>query len=195
MKLGRRTVIALGAAAAIGLGYAGWRRFSAFPPDTTPEGVYLRIGLALNDDEPRAIFAYLDDDAQHACYTIRDYKKQASLRIAAAYPEPERSKLVAEYAPQANAADGADIWLDLAKSRGFAARLRKDLSGIANVEIQGDRATIETARGTRYSLRKRENGIWGLTLFTAELRAEAERAAHDAEVVQQAADDYARAKK
>ena len=43
------------------------------------------------------------------------------------------------------------------------------MSGIAKVEIAGDRATVETARGTRYAFRRRENGIWGLTLFTAPL--------------------------
>jgi hypothetical protein len=195
MQLSRRTVLA-GAAAALAIGgYACWRRFAAFPAETTPEGVYFRISLALNQDDPRALFAYLEDEAQHACYTIRDYRKQASLRIAAAYPEPERSRLLDQYAAQANAPDGADIWVDLAKRRGFVGRLKKDLSSAAKVEIVGDRATIETARGTRYSLRRRDNGIWGLTLFTAELRAEAERAANDAEVVDKAADDYARARK
>ena len=58
----------------------------------------------------------------------------------------------------------------------------------------GDRATLETARGTRYAFRKRENGVWGLTAFTAELVAEAEKAARDAEIVTKAADDYARAR-
>jgi hypothetical protein len=195
MQVSRRIVLA-GAAVVLTLGgFLGWRRFAAFPPETTPEGVYFRIGSSLNQDDPRALFAYLEDEAQHDCYTIRDYRKQASLRVAAAYPEPERTKLLAQYAPQANAPDGADIWVELARQRGFVARLKRDLSGAAKVEIVGDRATIETARGTRYSLRRRDNGIWGLTLFTAELRTEAERAANDAEVVDKAADDYARARK
>jgi hypothetical protein len=51
-----------------------------------------------------------------------------------------------------------------------------------------------TARGTRDGFRRRENGIWGLTLFTADLVAEAERAARDAEVVEKAAADYERGK-
>jgi hypothetical protein len=58
------------------------------------------------------------------------------------------------------------------------------------VEIQGERATVVTARGTRYAFRRRENGIWGLTMFTAELSAEAERASRDLEVVDAAAKDY-----
>jgi hypothetical protein len=51
---------------------------------------------------------------------------------------------------------------------------------------------VITARGTRYPFRRRENGMWGLTLFTAELVAEAEKAARDFDVVKRAADDYAR---
>ena len=62
------------------------------------------------------------------------------------------------------------------------------------VEVNGERATVETARGTRYAFRRRENGIWGLATFTAELVAEAERAARDWDVVQRAATDYERAK-
>ena len=42
--------------------------------------------------------------------------------------------------------------------------------------------------------RRRENGIWGLTMFTAELQAEAERASRDLEVVDAAARDYAGAR-
>ena len=59
--------------------------------------------------------------------------------------------------------------------------------------MTGERATIETARGTRYAFRRRENGIWGLTMFTAELLAESEKAARDLEMVKRAADDYERA--
>jgi len=52
-----------------------------------------------------------------------------------------------------------------------------------------------TARGTRYPFRRRENGIWGLTVFTAELLAEANRASRDLDMVNRAADDYDRQKK
>jgi hypothetical protein len=82
----------------------------------------------------------------------------------------------------------------MAPHRGWIGRMRRDLSGVGKVERSGERATIETARGTRYGLRRRANGIWGLTLFTAELLAEAERAARDAEVVEKAAGDYERGK-
>jgi hypothetical protein len=83
----------------------------------------------------------------------------------------------------------------MARERGFLARLRRDLSGAVRVDVEGERASVVTARGTRYAFRRRENGIWGMTLFTAELSAEAERAARDLSVVTAAADDYDRAKK
>ena len=82
----------------------------------------------------------------------------------------------------------------MATRLGWVSRLRRDLSGIAKVEVAGERATIETARGTRYPFRRRENGIWGMSLFTAELVAEAERAARDWDVVEDAALDYERAR-
>ena len=172
-----------------------WQHAGRFPPDTTPKGAYLRIASSVVDGNIRSAFAYLEDDAQHAAYSIRDYRKQASLRIAAAYPEPERSRLLEAYKVPASAADGADVWVDMAATRGFVGRLRRDLSGIAAVEAVGERATVVTVRGTRYGFRRRENGIYGLTLFTAELMAEAERAARDAEVVEKAAADYERGNK
>jgi hypothetical protein len=61
------------------------------------------------------------------------------------------------------------------------------------VEIEGERASVVTAQGTRWPFRRRENGIWGLTVFTAELVTEAEKATRDLEVVTAAAADYDRA--
>ena len=110
------------------------------------------------------------------------------------YPEPEKSALLGSYRGQADVPDGADVWASLAERRGWIARLRKDLSGVKRVEVAGERATIETARGTRYAFRRRENGIWGLTTFTAELMAEAEKAARDYEMVVKSARDYERAR-
>lgn len=187
-----RRLVLLGSFFAIvvaGLGYWAFR----FPSDRTPEGAYARIALAVSKGRPEDFFAYLETRAQWAAYTIRDYRKKAYERIERAYPEPERGRLLAEYGAFANAEDGADVFAFLADKRGFLAQLRKDSSGIASVEIQGERATIETARGTRYPFRVRENGIWGLTIFTAELEAEAERAARDWELVARAAEDYERA--
>ena len=68
------------------------------------------------------------------------------------------------------------------------------MSGVDQVEIRGDRASVQTVKGSRYPFRRRENGIWGLTLFTASLVAEAEKAARDAEIVERAATDYERAR-
>jgi hypothetical protein len=184
-----------GVAAALGIaGYAGWKRATRFPPDTTPEGCYLRIVVAVSEGRTRDAFPYLDEPARHAAYSIRDYRKRASELVAAQYPEPERTRLLDAYRIYAEAPDGADVWNEMAHKRGWITRLRRDLSGIARLEPSGERVTIETARGTRYTFRRRDNGIWGLSLFTADLVAESERAARDAEVVEQAAADYARSK-
>jgi hypothetical protein len=195
VAVSRRTLVAGGVTALVlGVGWLAWQRAGRFPPDTTPEGSYLRIAVNVTEGRVRDCFAYLEDQAQHAAYSIRDYRKAASERVAAAYPEPERSRLLAAYEAHAKAPDGADVWVSMAQQRGWVGRLRRDLSGVAKVEMSGERAPIETARGTRYGFRRRENGIWGLTIFTADMLAEAERAARDAEVVEKAAADYERGK-
>jgi hypothetical protein len=178
-------------------GLAGWFAWAWFtyPSDRSPEGAYLRVMSAVNRGRPEDFFAYLETPAQHAAYTIRDYRKKSRERVLASYPEPERSRLAALYAAEAEAPDGADLFALYARKRGWVNRLRRDLSGVRKVERRGERATIETARGTRYPFRIRtENGIWGLTLFTAELVAEAERAARDHRMIEQAAADYDRAR-
>jgi hypothetical protein len=167
--------------------------YASFPSDHTPEGAYLRVTIAVNRGRAQDFFAYTETRAQHAAYTIRDYRKKARERVLSAYPEPERARLAQEYAAEAQAADGADIFALYAKRYGWMTRLRRDLSGIKKVELAGDRATVETARGTRYPFRRRENGIWGLTLFTPVLDAEAERAARDFSVIDKAAADFMRA--
>lgn len=169
--------------------------YASFPSDRTPEGAYLRVAIAVNRGKAEDFFAYTETRAQHAAYTIRDFRKKARARVLAAYPEPERSRLAAEYAAEADAADGADVFALYAKRHGWMARLRRDLSGIGKVEVSADRATVETVHGTRYPFRRRDNGIWGLTLFTPILDAEAERAARDYSVIDKAASDYERAPK
>jgi hypothetical protein len=165
-----------------------------YPSDRTPEGAYGRIAKAVNMARPEEFFAYLETAAQHAAFTIHDYRKKARDTVLARYPEPERSRLAEQYAPEALVPDGPSLFALYAERRGFMARLRRDMSGVANVEINGDRAVVVTAHGTRYAFRRRpENGIWGLTLFTATLVAEAERAARDLAIVEKAAADYAHA--
>jgi len=187
----RLTVLAVVALAAVALYVAARRRY---PSDRTPDGAYARIAKAVNLGRPEDFFAYVETAAQHAAFTIHDYRKKARDRVLATYPEPERSRLAAEYAPEALVADGPALFALYAERRGFMARLRRDMSGVAGVEINGDRAVVVTARGTRYAFRRRpENGIWGMTLFTATLVAEAERAARDLSMVDKAASDYARA--
>jgi hypothetical protein len=162
-----------------------------FPPDTTPEGAYARIALAIAERRPRDAFAYLETEAQWASYTIRDARRNGCDRVRATYPPEERGKLLDAWGDYAAAPDGADVFALLATRRGWIGRLERDLSGAAHTEVEGERATVVTGRGTRYPFRRRENGIWGLTIFTAELDAEAQKAARDLEVVEHAAADYA----
>ncbi len=166
--------------------------YRPYPPDKTPEGAYMRIARSVANDDPQGFFAYLETDAQWASYTIRDMRKAARLRIEESYPEPQRTQLVEQYRRFAEAPDGADVFALMYRERGWAKRLRKDLSGAVKIDIEGDRASLVTARGTRWPFRKRDNGIWGITIFTAELVAEAEKATRDLAVVNAAADDYDR---
>jgi hypothetical protein len=163
-----------------------------FPSDHTPEGAYLRIARAVARNQPRDFFAYLEEEAQWACFTIRDMRKRAAERVAKSYPEPQRSQLLVQYQRFADAPDGSDVFVILYEERGWSKRLRKDMSGVVKVDLEGDRASVVTARGTRWPFRIRKNGIWGLTVFTAELLAEAEKATRDLAVVEAAANDYDR---
>jgi hypothetical protein len=175
------------------LAYAGWS-WLRFPSDKTPEGAYLRVVTAVNRGKPELAFAYTETQAQHAAYTIRDARKRAKAMVIADFPPAEQAASLAPFAAFADAPDGADIFAIYARQRGWLDRLRRDLSGIVKVETQGDRATIVTVKGTRYAFRRRDNGIWGMTLFTAALAAEAERASRDLALIEQSAADYRRAK-
>ena len=95
-----------------------------FPPDTTPEGAYLRVAASITRGDTRVVFSYLEDDAQHAAFTIRDYRKRASERATKSFPEPERSRLTGEWRALAEAPDGSDVWQVMADRRGWIARLR-----------------------------------------------------------------------
>ena len=161
-----------------------------YPSDRTPEGAYLRIAQSVGNDRVSQAFPYLETEAQWASFTIRDMRNKACARIRTSYPEPERTRMLAAYEEEASAPDGSDVFALIAKRRGWIARLRKDLSGVARVDTEGERASVVTARGTRYPFRRRDNGIWGLTIFTADLLAESERATRDLAVVTAAADDY-----
>ncbi len=189
----RRIKLLLVAVVALVIAAAAVWQLLRFPPDTTPEGAYMRIAFAISRGEPEGCFAYLEEDAQHATFTISDFARKASARIREAYPEPARAEALARYQPLASAADAAALWAQLADERGWIRRLRRDLSGVSAVEVARERATVVTARGTRYPFRRRPNGIWGLTSFTAELVSEAEHLVRDWELIQRAANDYQRA--
>jgi len=188
----RAAILVIGALAAAALLFAFLR--TPFPSDTTPEGAYMRLARAVSADDPRAFFAYLETEAQWASFTIRDMRAKASARIRESYPEPQRAQMLEQYRAHASAGDGAELFAVVYKERGWSRRLRRDMSGVASVEVQGDRASVVTVQGTRWPFRRRDNGIYGLTVFTAELVAEAEKATRDLAVVNAAADDYDRAK-
>jgi hypothetical protein len=167
--------------------------YRPFPSDRTPEGAYMRIARSMSRGDARAIFPYVETDAQWACYSIRDARKKASEIVERSYPEPQKAELLAQWREEANALDGADVLALLAKRRGWDTRLRRDLSGISRVEVEGERASVVTARGTRYPFRRRDNGIWGLTILTAELLADKDKSARDLSIVEEAAKDFERA--
>ena len=192
----RRTLLVVGGLVLVALGAGSWAvARKPFPAETTPEGAYDRIALAVAERRVGDAFPYLETDAQWAAYTIRDMRRAACERVRANYPQAEAEPLLDAWQAEATAPDGADVFARLAATRGWVQRLERDLSGVAHVEIAGERATVVTTRGTRYPFRRRENGIWGLTIFTAELSAEAERAARDLDVVQRAAADYERVRR
>jgi hypothetical protein len=172
----------------------GWFTYSwlTFPSDKTPKGAYLRVAKAVNQADPSGFFAYTEEAAQHACFSIRDYRKRSLSLLSGAFPPAERATLEAKYAPFANAPDGADVFALLALEHGWIDQLRKDMSGVERVEEAGPRATIQTVKGTRYAFRKRPGGIWGMTAFTPALVAEAERAARDFKQLEKVAADYER---
>jgi len=195
VKRARLVLVLLVVVAALGATAAVFALRRPFPSDHTPEGAYMRIARSVTEDRVRDAFPYMETDAQWAAYTIGDMRAKASALIERGYPEPERGQLLAAYRDEARAPDGADVFAVVARRRGWIARLRKDLSGAVRTEIRGERATIVTARGTRYPFRLRDNGIWGMTIFTAELAAEAERATRDLAVVTAAAADYQRGRR
>jgi hypothetical protein len=196
MTISRRKLLALATAAVLVPAGAFALTYRPFPSDRTPEGAYMRIARAVAADDPRGFFAYLETEAQWACYTLRDVRQKARVRVLASYPEPQRSELALAYAPFADAPDGSDVFAHVYRSRGWARRLRKDLSGVERVDMDpaSDRASVVTVHATRWPFRRRDNGIWGITIFTAELVAEAEKATRDLAVVESAAADYDRVK-
>ena len=173
-----------------------WSAYGAlrFPSDRTPEGVYLRIVLAINNGNDRDVFPYLEEDAQAAVCTIHEYRAKSLALVRASFEEPERSQWEASFCEEGDAEGPSALWAILAARHGWGARLRSDLSGIAAVERVGQRASIVTTRGTRYPFREAASGFWGLALFTAELVEQKERAPRDFQLLEQAAADYDRAR-
>lgn len=173
----------------LGIWLYAWK---TFPSDQTPEGAYLRVVKAVSQHAPAQFFAYLEEPAQHACYTIRDYRKRSLEQAQGVFPAEELARLEEKWGALAQAPDGADVFALYAEEQGWLLQLRRDVSGISHVEQVGDRASVQTVRGTRYAFRRRPNGIWGMTAFTATLVDEAERAARDHTLLLKAVEDYQR---
>jgi hypothetical protein len=193
----RQAILALGGIGAVVVGVpVGWTVVTGlrFPSDHTPEGAYLRIALAFGKNKVRDSFPYLETAAQNAMYTVLDFRKRSLALVRASFAEPERTRWIEAWQLEGDAADPQDLWAALAARNGWDTLMRRDLSGVARVEIAGERATVETMHGTRYAFRRADNGIWGLTLFTADLLDLKERSAHDFAVTERAAQDYERAK-
>ena len=161
-----------------------------YPTDKSPRGSYYRVVTAVNRGEPEAIFPYIETEAQHAAFSIGRYTRQAKQVVEASYPEPARTEELTRLAPLAEVLPGPGVFRWYAERYGWVARLREDLSGVQSVEVEGDRASIVTARGTRYPFRRRDTGMWGLTLFTARLVADGKKAARDFQQIEAAAADY-----
>ena len=172
--------------------FAAWgcRKPTPFPSEDTPEGAYARIAIAIAEGRHRDVFPYLEDEAQWAAHTIQKERKRARDRARVSYPADELAKLEAQVAADAGAADGADVFVRIAHAKGWFTRLRRDLSGVQRVERDGDRATVVTARGTRYPMRRRTVGVYGLTMFTAELADGAEKATRDRTRIEEASKDF-----
>jgi len=191
MDFQRRRIAIFAASAAV----LSWPLFMLLrpAPDTTPEGAYMRIASAIAGGDPHDAFAYLEEEAQHAAFSIGVYAKRATRAIRQGYPADEQGRALRPYTELAENNDGPQVWAILARRRGWVTRLRRDLSGVVQVEVAGERASVTTARGTRYPFRRRPNGIWGLTLFTAELSEEAKRLARHTAAVEAHAKDFQRA--
>lgn len=190
----RTNTIRIGAAVAALLALVGLVAvfYRPFPSDRTAEGAYVRLARAISENQLEVAFAYLEDDARDACYTIHRSRKEARDLVAESFPEPERGEFLARYKDDADTVSGAAVFALHADKRGWTSRLKKDLSGVDRVESDGDRATVVTARGTRYTFRRQRDGGFGLTMFTAELASDGNRAARDLDVVRKAAVDYGR---
>lgn len=190
MAIGRRQVLFGASVLGIGGASVALYRWYQFPSEKTPEGAYLRIVHAVTRGEPASCFAYLEEEAQHACFTLQRFARRAFDAIQRDFPAEARARAAAGYEGLATHEPGPGTWAHLARTEGYLDRLRRDLSGVSAVELAEPRATLTTARGTRYSFRRRPNGIWGLTLFTAALVRRARTVTHDVRLIEEAAADY-----
>lgn len=155
----------------------------------------MRIAQAVNQDRPQDFFAYTDEEAQHACYSLLDNRRRARARILGGYPGPKQAEALRPFQDIAELESPADVLAYYARREGWLSQLRHDLSAVKKVEQSGPRATVVTVVGTRYALRRRPNGIYGLSAFTPFLCEEAEKSARDFVLIDKTASAYEGAKK
>ena len=155
-----------------------------FPPDTQPDGATCASRTTISRAR-RARSLLPEDAAQHATFTIRDFRAKAAARRDA-LPEPERSKLMASYHEIASAPDGPSV-----SDPGARARLDRAAAQDLSESLRSDRGR---ARDGRHRARDplllspaRQRHL-GLTMFTAELLVEADAPARDFDVVLRASE-------
>lgn len=187
----RGIAVAVCAVAALGL----WLLVQSVtrpPAATTPEGAYVLLTRTLSDGRDRDAYDLLDDPTRSACEDIVATAGRVARLVLAHFPEAQRESTLARYAPLAHGGDAAELWLDEAERNGWLQRLRSDLSGVAAVEREADRAVVVTVGGTRYPFSRRADGNFGLSAFGTELLRLRDRLAGDAALVEEAAQDYER---
>jgi hypothetical protein len=187
IRIARPLLAAIAVAAVLAAVYV--RRY---PAETTPEGAYLRLAKHLELGQPELAFSYLEVDARDAAYAMARARTDALAKVRVSFPREEALAFADSYAALATGDDGPKAFARYAEPRGWLRRLTKDVSPIDHVEAEGDRATVVTRKGTRYPFHRDRDGRFGLTSFTAELVAQAKRAARDLEVVERSAADYER---
>ncbi len=163
-----------------------------FPPDATPEGAYARIALALSNGRPKDAFAYLETDAQWAGY-LDPRRSETGRRAREGKLPGDRTGSVARGVAQRGGragrrrcvrSSGQTPWVDRAAREGLVGRDSDGNTGRPRDHRNRAKHALLVSPTRQRHL--------GADPFTAELQAEAERAARDLDVVERAADDYDR---
>ncbi len=167
-----------GAAVVAALLAAAWMSWvhASYPSDREPRGAYVRIVESVTRNRPEDFFAYLEDAAQHACFTIRDYRKAALGRVRASFPGERAARVRAALRSDRGCSRRSrGIGLLCAKAKA-GSQARSRLARAAAVEIQGERAARR--HGAGHSLQLPTPCGWDLGAhgLSPKLTSEARRA-------------------